>query len=52
MSAILTPVALAFDVAAALVEWALNLVVSIPALAIKAFNHRDTVLFDTGLCGS
>ena len=47
-----SPTALALDVLAPLVECALNLSVSIPALDMRSTSHLATEQDATGLCGS
>ena len=46
-----TPVTSAFEDDADRVECALNISVSIPAIATTCPNHLETVDGDTGLCG-
>ena len=42
---------MAIDEEAPLTEWALNMVISIPAAAMVSFSHLAIVEDDTGLCG-
>ena len=51
MSAMDTPWAFAVDVEAALVEWALNTLVSTPASFSSSLIHQAIEADDTGLCG-
>ena len=46
-----TPALAAAEVAAPLTEWALNMLVSMPAFSIMDFSHLAKVEELTGLCG-
>ena len=51
ISSVVTPCIAAAEVLALLTEWALNMLVSIPADSIISFNHLAMVGDETGWCG-